>query len=486
MGAWVVCVLIVVVVLKPSEFIPALAGTPILYILFAVAVAFTARDLIWKRVGTAIGPQVPLAVAFLMWALLTTVLKRPDALDVQAMPLLIVLAMFLIVTVALGSSRGIRLFALTFLGCAITVAVIAILQGEAPLGCMIAAPEDWSGRGDLEYDGRSCETSLDCSKDAPDPTINYRCEHVGPWKTSSFGGRVRYRGSLADPNELTLMTGMAIPFAFALIGGRRRKTTPRPPRRPDRHPWLPLLVSDDLLGKVKAAVQSIPIAGVLALMGVVTVLSKSRGGLLVYLVVVGLQLIRRLGPWGVVAGCTLGPPMLLLGGRGGSEAAESSAERTDLIREAFQFIRDTRGIGLGVGQFSDESSLGLTAHNAYLLAAAEAGIVGMLLFGLMLYASIKVPATLWFGTYEVDPWLERVAPALTISFMGTLVGIVFLSWAYKDVLYLVVAASAALHAAANRQDPRFRVRIHAKEVVILSTGLFAFVFALYMAARMVG
>jgi O-antigen ligase len=485
MGAWVVCALIVVVVLKPSEFVPALMGTPLLYVLFGIAVIFTIRDLIWKRVGWAIAPHVPLAIAFLGWALLTTTLKRPDALDVQAMPLLIVLVMFLIVAVALGSSRGMRLFAITFLGCAVTVAVVAIVQGEAPLGCMVAAPDDWSGRGELEYDGRACETSLDCSKDAPDPTTNYRCEHVGPWKTTSIGGRVRYRGSLADPNELTLMTGMAIPFAFALIG-RRRDRSPTRLSRTERRSWLPHLLTDHLLSNAIASVRSIPLGGVLALMGVVTVLSRSRGGLLVYLVVVGLQLIRRLGAWGIVGGCLLGPPMLVLGGRGGSEAAESSAERTDLIREAFQLIRHTRGIGLGVGQFSDESSVGLTAHNAYLLAAAEAGVVGLLLFGLMLYAAIKVPVALWFGDYRVDPWLERVAPALAISLAGALIGIVFLSWAYKDVLYLTLGASAALHAAANKQDPRFRVALEATEVAMISTALFALIFAFYAAARVLG
>lgn len=488
MAPWIICALCAFIILKPNEFIPALTGLPTVYVLFGIGVVFTIVDIIWKRTKPALAPQVPYVVAFFAWALLTTAVKKPAVLDEQAMPLVIVLVVFLLAAVGLGSSFGVRLFAILWLGCALSVSVVATMQGFAPLGCMIAAPDDWEGKGELEYTGRPCETALDCRKDAPDPDANFRCEHVGPWKTSSVGGRVRYRGSLADPNELTLMTAMAIPLAFALLGGRKRKLLEPSSLDPKtaRRPALPLLVSDALITKITSAFRAIPQSAVLALIGLVTVLSKSRGGLLVYLIVVGIQFIRKLGAWGVVAGCVVGPPMLLLGGRHGVEAEESADERTDLIREGFQMIRHTKGIGLGVGQFADESSIGLTAHNAYLLAAAEAGIIGLFLFGLAVYASVKVPYALWFGQYDVDPWLQRAAPAIAIAITGAIVGIVFLSWSYKDVLYMMLAGSAALYAAARRQDPRFRVRITPTEILGICTGLLGFVFALYVAARFKG
>ncbi len=143
-------------------------------------------------------------------------------------------------------------------------------------------------------------------------------------------------------------------------------------------------------------------------------LSKSRSGLIVYLLVLGIYFVRRIGAWGLVAGCVVGPPLLFVGGRSGTEADESSDERAALLREAFEFIRNSKGTGLGLGGFPDESSIGLTAHNAYVLAAAEAGIVGYLLFGLAdLSRSSKVPYAIWFGAYDVDDrTFKRFATAL--------------------------------------------------------------------------
>lgn len=479
MAYYIICALIGVVILKPTEFIPALMNAPVLYVLFFLGIVLIVLDLLWKKIDLVLAPQVPYVVAFLGWALLTTALKRPDALETQTMPVVIVLIVYLLGSIGLGSSDGLRAFAITYVGCAIAVAIVATIQGLSPSGCMIAAPDDWGGKGELVYDGRACETTLECLKDAPDPLANYRCEHVGPWKTASVGGRVRYRGSLADPNELTLMTGIAIPLAFALVAPRERK---RRVTKPERRRRLPHLLSDALLDRIVWMLRAIPLSAIVTLMGVVTVLSKSRGGLLVYLVVLGLLFIRRMGAWGIVAGCIVGPPMLLLGGRSGAE--ESTDERTDLLREAFQFIRETKGTGLGINQFSDASSYGLTAHNAYMLAAAEAGVVGFFLFGILLYICVKVPIALWFGDYEVDDWIRRISPALTIGLVGGYVGITFLSWSYKDILYILFAASTALYAAARRQDGRFRVRISVAELLAICTALTGFIFVIYVAARL--
>ena len=94
-------------------------------------------------------------------------------------------------------------------------------------------------------------------------------------------------------------------------------------------------------------------------------------------------------------------------------------------------MRTHKGFGLGAGQFSDESSMGLTAHNAYVLAAAEAGLVGLVLFSLALYLSLKVPVAVWLDARGGRA--GRFAPAIAVSMCGALVGILFLSWSYKDV-----------------------------------------------------
>ena len=44
---------------------------------------------------------------------------------------------------------------------------------------------------------------------------------------------------------------------------------------------------------------------------------------------------------------------------------------------------------MGLGQFGEYHYL--TAHNSYLLALAELGPIGMLLFSIVVYLSLKIP-----------------------------------------------------------------------------------------------
>ncbi|MGK3971738.1 O-antigen ligase family protein [Sorangium sp. So ce118] len=541
MAAWVVCALCALVIIKPQEFIPELSGIPLVHAAFGLTLLCVALDVVWRRLKPALAPQVVYALAFLAWAALTTALKRPTALEERGLQLATVAGIFLAVSFAAASPRGLRALALTLVGCAALTTAVAIVQAFQPYGCMLAAPEDWEGKGELEPDGRPCETNLDCRKDPPVPDGNYRCERPGPLGTSTIDGRVRYRGSLADPNELSLMAGMSIPLAIALAerrAGPRRDGRPprlpggadagrppplpgradagRPPRPPRRsgagrprppdseppggagprvaappgraraRPALPLLLTDRLLSRACAALRALPVAAVIVAIGAMVAMSRSRSGLIVYLAVLGLSFIRRSGALGVIAACFVGPPMLLLGGRSGDEATESSEERAALLREAFEMIRRTRGIGVGAGQFGDESSFGLTAHNSYMLAAAETGLLGMCLFALVLYASLKVPLAIWLGDVEVGPAARRFAPAIFVSLCGALIGIFFLSWAYKDVLYMVLGASAALYGAARAEDGRVSVRVSAREAALVCCAMFAVLVLLNVLLRFLG
>jgi O-antigen ligase len=187
---------------------------------------------------------------------------------------------------------------------------------------------------------------------------------------------------------------------------------------------------------------------------------------------------------GIVLAALLVPPMLILGGRSGEEADQSSDERAELLREAFEFIRGTRGFGLGLGKFTDESSIGLTAHNAYVLAASEAGIIGLILFGLALYLSLKVPVVIWRGKYRVSWITARMAPAIAVATSGVAIGIFFLSWTYKDILYLLLGASAALYAAARAEDDRIEVRLSWKEALGVTGGLGLLLVIVYIGTRL--
>jgi O-antigen ligase len=476
MAAWVACALAALVILKPQEFIGALAGLPLLYVAFAGVLVAAAIDRIRGKLRITIAPHVPFVLAFFAWALVVTAVKRPSALEAQAFSFAVVLGLFAAIAVGTATAAGLRALAITLASCAAIVTVVAVVQSQRPLGCFLAAPDDWEGRGELVFDGRPCETVLDCRKDAPQPDGNYRCERRGPLETATIGGRVRYRGSLADPNELCLAIAMFLPFAFALAKPARAPATRTRP-----FIELPPLLGDALITRAIKVIRALPAALLLGLEGAAVVLSQSRSGLLVFLTVLGIQAIRRLGAWGIVAACIFGPPLALLGGRGGTEAEESADERVEILREAFEMIRGTKGFGLGAGQFADESSLGLTAHNAYVLAAAETGIVGLVLFSLMLYLAIKAPVVIWL---DGRSRAARFAPAVAVSIAGALVGILFLSWTYKDVLYLVLGASAALCSAAHAEGDRVRVRLSFKEVALVSAAALGLLFVVYVGSRL--
>src|SRR6185295_20027169 len=99
------------------------------------------------------------------------------------------------------------------------------------------------------------------------------------------------------------------------------------------------------------------------------------------------------------------------------------------------------------------------------------------------YLSLKVPLAIWFGKFDVDATVHRFAPALAVGMCGAVTGILFLSWAYKDILYMFFGASAALYAVARAQDPRIRIRLSAREAFLVCFGMLALLAVLYLAIR---
>jgi hypothetical protein len=110
----------------------------------------------------------------------------------------------------------------------------------------------------------------------------------------------------------------------------------------------------------------------------------------------------------------------------------------------------------------------------------------MCLFALVLYASIKVPLSIWLGDVDVGPTARRFAPAIFVSLCGALIGIFFLSWAYKDILYMVFGASAALYGAARAEDSRVVVRVSGREVALVCGGMSLVLVLLNVLLRFLG
>jgi O-antigen ligase len=249
---------------------------------------------------------------------------------------------------------------------------------------------------------------------------------------------------LQDPNELALAGGVGLPLAFAFGQVRKRRLGQRAVT------WAAF-----------------------ALVLLCAVLTGSRGGQLVFATVLGAYFARRFGTRGIVIGGALALPLLLLGGRSGAEADSSTTERLDLLTEALSMWRSHPVLGVGLGQFTEWSYM--TAHNSYLLALAELGFPGMVLFTSIVYLSAKIPLVA-YRTFtpegnvlftEGAPLTRPWAMAMTAAFAGLALGIFFLSFTYHYVLWIYIGLSGAFYSAIHAHHPSFRVRFNARDLAFV-------------------
>lgn len=434
---------------RPQEFIEPIRELPFLYLFLGLALFGYAVDLRLRRTRPIAAPQLPWVLLFGLWALFTVGHRLPSEINTFAIDIAIPLTFFFLLAHAVQSFRGLAILTGTVLVIALFLAGVGVHQGLSPYGCIQLDPSAADESG--VWDGRSCASARDCNGGDAEPDAEYTCERVGLFGTSSVGGgRVRYRGALNDPNELSLTLCVALPFAFAFF--ERKRSGPRA---------LLLFVS-------------------VALIAVCTIMTKSRGGQLVFLAVLGTYFVKKFGARGLVFGALLAAPILLLGGRHGEGASESSAERIEMMYDAMQLFRWYPIRGVGFEQILEYNRL--TAHNSYALAAAEMGFPGLVLWTSVLYASFK---TVWSALvrFEGDP-AARVARAwamaLLASLVGMSVGVFFLSFCYHLVFWVLIGLCGALYQACRAHDPTFRVSLDRRDLlrlVAVDVALVAVIFA---------
>jgi O-antigen ligase len=94
------------------------------------------------------------------------------------------------------------------------------------------------------------------------------------------------------------------------------------------------------------------------------------------------------------------------------------------------------------------------AHNSFIQVGAELGIPGLVLFvALIASAFTMLRRSAQFERLLVDGGLDHapLTPALTAALLGFLVGCVFLSLAYAEMLYTLVAFAVGLHKVVSRR-----------------------------------
>jgi len=448
--------LVIFIYARPQEFFEQLRAVPLLYLFFGLALFGALVDFRLHNLKLRTTPQLPWAMAFFVYAAVVVFIRAPGVAVSHVMGLSICMALYLVIAHGLQSFRAFNIVAVSVLAMVVFVCGVGSLQGFSETQC-VQIDESTPGDSTVgKADGRPCETPRSCYYGDAEPGAEYMCENVGLFGTTSIGrGRVRYRGVLQDPNELALAGAVGLPLAFG-FGQSRRRSTPR---------WLVAVLT-------------------LLLVVLCTVLTRSRGGQLVFLAVLAAYFTRRFGATGLAIGGVLAAPLMLLGGRAGQEADSSTSERLDCWAEALAMWREHPIFGVGLGQFNEYHYK--TAHNSYLLTLAELGLPGMLLFSVIVYLSAKIPFVV---LNRIDRNDEAARPArawamaLLAAFAGLAVGIFFLSFAYHYVLWIYIGLAGALYSAVRRHDPSIRVVLGVRDFAFVAATNLVMIVAIYFYTR---
>jgi hypothetical protein len=425
--------LVLVDYLRPQEYLPFLQGIPVLHLTTALALLGLAIDL---RLGitrpTAVPHLLPTAL-FVLWCLVTLVVRAPDQLGARALALSTPIAVYLLVAQGLQTFRALQVVCGLLLAIGLALAAIGVEQGLAGWGCHRL--EAVAGHEVFVYDGRACseEDRKICEGEGAEPGADYMCERVGLFGTQTIRGRVRFRGTMEDPNELSLAVGIVLPLALAFLDRRRSV--------------LRLMLFALAFGTI----------------GLCVYFTQSRGGQLVFLTVLAVYFVRRFGVRaGLLAGAILALPILIFGGRSGAES--STIERTECWWTGLHMLAASPGFGVGFGQFTEHHPL--TAHSSFVLAAAELGLPGLFLWSTVVYIAFKIPVVALRS--RLAPVAHTWALALLAAMAGLVVGGMFLSFTYKTVYWIFIGLTGVLYQAIRRHDPTFTVRFGLRDAGILA------------------
>lgn len=251
----------------------------------------------------------------------------------------------------------------------------------------------------------------------------------------SQGTRITYLGFLNDPNDLAMALVMVLPMTLHLARHLGR---------------LMRLASYVAAGTVIYAVY----------------LTNSRGSVLALGAMLFLYGVLRYGVVkSVIVLPILAAPLLALGPSRMSDmsADEASAEgRIEAWYEGVQLLIMRPLFGVGKGLFADHH--GLTAHNSFVLAFAELGMIGyffwlsnVFISWLMLQRIVLTPAAPGATAAESAQWelIREHARTLWYGYVGGLVSAFFLSRSYVVILYLHIALIVAIYQLARAQRPDF-------------------------------
>jgi hypothetical protein len=426
--------LVFFLIARPQEIWQSLNDYRLLDVLTGLAALGVVLDYARGKQRDAYSPQLPFLGAFVASAVFTSI-RTLGHEGLGKATLVTILAVFMLVVMyGVRTLPRLRSFTVLLVGLSIGVSAVAVHQGLQSPQCIVPPTEEEALVLSIGTpDGRTCTTPADCRIEGSFD-VEYNCERIGLFNTISTGRRVRWRGQLGDPNELAVFIGAVFPLIIALATWKRSR----------------LVTTASALG--------------IALGLVAVVLTQSRGGQLVVGAVFAIYFVARFGLKGLIAAAVVAAPVILFGGRSGEEAEASATGRTEVLFHGITMLAQNPLFGMGIDQFSEAE--GYTAHNAYLLAAVELGLVGFFCWTGLAWASVKIPFKIVTESPEgLDPAIRTMAVAILVSLSGMAVGIFFLSFTFKQLLFVWLGMPGALYGIVRDKHPSFAVRVGWRDYV---------------------
>lgn len=247
--------------------------------------------------------------------------------------------------------------------------------------------------------------------------------------------RITYLGFLNDPNDLAMALLIGLPMALYVADTAR----------------------SFLIRWAYWAAAALAVYGVY--------LTNSRGGLLSLGAMSLVYSMLRYGFWRglLVLPVFVGALIVLAPSRGGEISAdeESAAGRVEAWYEGFQMLQSHPLFGVGYNMFIEHHIR--TAHNSFVLAIAELGLLGYyvwlsnIVLTVMMLLQIErmahpVPQP---GEADLRAWqkLHSISRALLYGMVGGLMASMFLSRSYTVIWYVQIGMVVALHQLARQQWP---------------------------------
>jgi O-antigen ligase len=268
--------------------------------------------------------------------------------------------------------------------------------------------------------------------------------------------RITWIGIFNDPNDLALALVVAAGFLISFI-----------------------------FSKTKVFIKLISGAALTVLM-LALYYTNSRGGYLAMAVTVGFFFLIRMKNklLASIIGGILGFVVIIVGPARMSQitASESSAfGRIDAWFEGFQMLKSAPIFGVGYNMFTDFHSQ--TAHNSYILVAAEEGIVGFFLWMALIYLCFKGLSLIVHKKNTSLPYVLGLEAGL----FGFLAASYFLSRSYMAVLYVLLAIACAYIFANLKKEEYALTRKGIKTSITLTTIVLALVWiSMRVSLRLVG